>query len=73
MAQNIVKSLKESPPKIRKKNGFEDLPTVSLTERTPKILRGKEKTKTRPRAGALQQGITPKSKAKIINNGCKIK
>lgn len=73
MAQNIVKSLKENPPKIRKNNGLEDRPMVKLRERTPKILRGKEKTKTRPRAGNIQMGINPYGKPKVINNGCKIK
>lgn len=73
MAENLVKSLKEKPPKIRKKNGFEEIPDAKIKERPPKILKGKEKTKTRPRAGGIQMGINPYGKPKIINNGCKIK
>ena len=73
MAENLVKSLREKPPKIRTKRGFEELPDAKIKERPPKILKGKEPKKKRTRAGFIPHGINPNKKAEIISNGCKIK
>jgi len=73
MAENLVKSLKEKPPKIRKKNGFEEIPRAKIKERPPKILKGKLSNKNRGRVGNMEMGINPYGKPRVINNGCKIK
>ena len=73
MAENLVKSLKEKPPKIRKKNRFEELPDAKIKERAPRIFKRKESVIRDRFLGNPQMGIKPDKKASKIKDGRKIK
>ena len=73
MAENIVKSLKEKSPKIRKKNGFEEIPDVKTKDKIVKPLKQKDTRSLRPRNGSIQMSFNPYGKPKVMGDGRKIK
>ena len=73
MAENIVKSIKSERAIKQPKHPLEELPEVKQTNRQPKNLIQPKTEKSRTRAGNLPGGINIKGKAKLIENGRKIK
>lgn len=71
MAQ-IIK-IKQKSPEIPKKKRFEELPEKESMVKPLRITKSNKEKNKRPRNGNFQMGITPNKRAKIIEDGRKIK
>lgn len=71
MAQ-IIK-IQQKSPEIPKKKRFEELPKKESPVKPLKITKANKEENKRPRVGNFQMGINPYGKAKIIEDGRKIK
>ena len=68
----IVK-IQQKSPEFPKKKRFDELPRKELPVKPLRISRAKEQENKRPRNGNFQMGVIPDKKAKIIEDGRKLK